>query len=85
MHSVLEGRLQGLTQEYEAGQKMIAELEAKRAAVSQTLLRIEGAIQVLRELIAYHAQQAQQAQQPNEAALAGGALKAVRTTGGPEA
>jgi hypothetical protein len=45
-------RLKSLQDEYEAGQKVLAELDARRAAVTSTLLRIEGAIQVLKELSA---------------------------------
>jgi predicted nuclease with TOPRIM domain len=47
----LRERLSSLQSEYEAGQKMLAELDAKRASITGTLLRIEGAIQVLRELL----------------------------------
>lgn len=43
-------RLKALEAEYDAGQKMLAELDARRAALTTTLLRIEGAIQVLKEL-----------------------------------
>lgn len=50
MRTQLEARLSTLREEYEAGQKMLAELEAKRAQLTQTLLRIEGAMQVLQEL-----------------------------------
>jgi ABC-type transporter Mla subunit MlaD len=38
--------------EYDSGQKMLAELEAKQANLRDTLLRISGAIQVLEELLA---------------------------------
>ena len=47
--AILE-RLRTLAAEYEAGQKMLAELDARLASVTQTMLRIEGAIQVLKEL-----------------------------------
>jgi predicted nuclease with TOPRIM domain len=47
----LEQRLQSLKSEYEAGQKMLAELEVKQASVCDTLLRISGAIQVLEEML----------------------------------
>jgi hypothetical protein len=40
-----------LTRELREGQEMLAELEAKRAELQQTLLRISGAVQVLNELI----------------------------------
>jgi hypothetical protein len=46
----LEQRLKALRQEFETGQKMLADLEARRVELQQTLLRIGGAIQVLEEL-----------------------------------
>ncbi len=49
MKEQLEQRLQSLKSEFEAGQKMLAELEAKQANLRDTLLRISGAIQVLEE------------------------------------
>ena len=51
MKEQLEQRLTALKAEYEAGQKMLAELEAKQANVRDTLLRISGAIQVLEETL----------------------------------
>lgn len=45
----LEKRLKGLQTEYEAGKKMLMELEAKQINLKETLLRISGAIQVLEE------------------------------------
>jgi uncharacterized coiled-coil protein SlyX len=50
MNDKLQQRLTTLESEHETGQKMLAELDAKRANLAQTLLRIEGAIQVLTEL-----------------------------------
>jgi hypothetical protein len=50
MQEILEQKAQQLAQEYEAGQRMLAELDGKRQQLQQTLLRIEGAMQVLREL-----------------------------------
>lgn len=47
-----EQRLAELKAEFEAGQQMLAELEAKRANLEKTLLRISGAMQVLEELLA---------------------------------
>jgi len=41
-----------LKSEYEAGQKMLADLETQKADLQTTLLRIGGAIQVLEELLA---------------------------------
>jgi hypothetical protein len=50
MKDKIEQRFSDLQKEYEAGQKMLAELEMKQTQVRQTLLRIEGALQVLKEL-----------------------------------
>lgn len=52
MREQLEHRLQGLKSEYEAGQKMLADLEVRQAQLRETLLRISGAIQVLEEVLA---------------------------------
>ncbi len=49
----LDQRLQSLKTEFESGQKMLAELEAKQTNLRETLLRISGAIRVLEELQAY--------------------------------
>jgi len=51
MKEQLEQRLSELKAEYAAGQKMLAELEAKQADLHQTMLRISGAMQVLEELL----------------------------------
>ena len=52
MRQQLEQRLKELKAEYEAGKKMLADLEAKQAAIRDTLQRISGAIQVLEEELA---------------------------------
>lgn len=52
MRERLENRLQQLRSEFEAGQKMLAELEAKQVNLRETLLRISGAMQVLEEELA---------------------------------
>lgn len=52
MKNALEQRLNTLKSEYESGQKMLAELDAKRNQLTTTLVRIEGAMQVLQELLA---------------------------------
>ncbi|WP_293067920.1 MULTISPECIES: hypothetical protein [unclassified Moorena] len=44
MKEKLEQRLKSLKSEYEAGQKMLAELEAKQANLRETLLRISGRV-----------------------------------------
>ncbi len=49
MKEQLQRRLQELKAEYETGQKMLSDMEAKEADLRQTLLRISGAITVLEE------------------------------------
>ncbi len=57
MRSQLEKRLSELKKEFEEGQRMLSEVEAKRENLRQSLLRISGAIQVLEEELAKEAQQ----------------------------
>ena len=52
MREQLQKRLEELKAEFDDGQKMLNELETKRANLRQTLLRISGAIQVLEEELA---------------------------------
>jgi prefoldin subunit 5 len=52
MRDQMEQRLAELKGEYEAGQKMLSDLEQKKMALEQTMLRISGAIQVLEEMLA---------------------------------
>jgi predicted nuclease with TOPRIM domain len=52
MKEQLLQRLTALKSEFEAGQKMLAELESNRAELKTTLTRISGAIQVLEEELA---------------------------------
>jgi hypothetical protein len=51
MQEQVQQRLEQLRSEFEAGQRMLAELDARRADLQQTLLRIGGAVQVLEELL----------------------------------
>lgn len=51
MKAQLEDRLSTLKGEFESGQKMLAELQAKQSRLQETLLRISGAIQVLEEML----------------------------------
>ena len=51
MQAQVQQRLEELRSELEAGQRMLAELDARRAELQQTLLRIGGAVQVLEELL----------------------------------
>ena len=52
MRDELERRLRELRSEFEAGQRLQADLQVRLSEVNQTLLRIGGAIQVLEELLA---------------------------------
>lgn len=52
MKQQLTQRLNELKTEYEAGQKMLADLEGQQANLRNTLLRISGAVQVLEEELA---------------------------------
>lgn len=49
MKEQIEQRLATLKAEYKSGQKMLADLEAQKINLYETLLRISGAIQVLEE------------------------------------
>ena len=51
MREQLTKRVEELMAEYRAGTEMLAEVEAKRTELQQTLLRISGALQVLKELL----------------------------------
>lgn len=51
MSDQLEERLKTLETEFENGRKMLADLEAREATLRSSLLRISGAIQVLREFV----------------------------------
>jgi len=51
MREQLQQRLDDLREEFEAGQKMMADLEARQTELRETLLRISGAIQVLVETL----------------------------------
>lgn len=52
MKEQLRHRIQSLKAEFEAGQKMLSDLESQQVKVRETLLRISGAIQVLEEELA---------------------------------
>jgi hypothetical protein len=51
MNDQLEQRLKALETEFESGKKMLSELEAREAALRSSMLRLSGAIQVLREFV----------------------------------
>ncbi len=56
MKDQLEQRLKDLRDEFESGQKMLAELNTKQDNLRETLLRISGAMQVLEEELGKAAQ-----------------------------
>ena len=51
MKEQIDLRISELKAELEAGQKVMEELEIQRSNITYTLLRINGAIQVLEELV----------------------------------
>ena len=55
MKAQLAQRLNELKSEFESGQKILTELEARQAKIRDSLLRINGAIQVLEEELAKEA------------------------------
>jgi predicted nuclease with TOPRIM domain len=70
MKEQLQQRLSELKAEYEAGQKMLADLERRQTNLQPTLLRISGAIQVLEEMLDAERQPADNGAAPPEEALA---------------
>lgn len=75
MQDKLQQRLQSFKTEYEAGQKMLADLEAKQANLRDTLLRISGAIQVLEEALA----EADEPSNPPDGSPTGGMIVSEET------
>ena len=53
----MEQKLRELEAEFERGQEQMALLDQKRAELRDTMLRISGAIQVLKELLAENGRQ----------------------------
>jgi len=49
---LVQDRIAALTIEREKGQHLLQDLEARRVTIQATVLRIEGAMQVLGELLA---------------------------------
>jgi len=60
-------KLEALRSEYAKGQKQLNQLERQRQDLTETMLRISGAIQVLEELQTAVAQEAMPVQVPNPA------------------
>lgn len=48
---VLRSRLADLREEYVGGQRLLADLESRATTLREQLLRIDGAVQVLNELL----------------------------------
>lgn len=51
MREALEVRLKGLEEEFEKGRTMLQEAERQRMDLEATMLRIDGAITALREIL----------------------------------
>jgi hypothetical protein len=51
MNDLMERRLKALEEEYQNGRNLLSELESREALLKSNLLRISGAIQVLREFL----------------------------------
>ena len=51
MREQLEARLVELMQEYEVGERRLREVDFEQARLRETLVRMSGAIQVLREIL----------------------------------
>ncbi len=51
MREQMLARLHELEQEFETGQKLLAEMEARQANLRESMLRISGAIHVIQELL----------------------------------
>jgi len=62
-----QSRLRELQREYDRGEQQLRELVQQEAALRETLLRISGALQVLRELIAAENAENQEAARPEPA------------------
>lgn len=71
MNDQLNRRLKELKCEFESGQKLLAELEAKQANTRATLLRISGAIQVLEEVLSQSKKESAGDAEPEAAATVG--------------
>ena len=56
MREQLEARRASLQQEYEHGAAMLQQMERDREALTQTLLRISGALQLAGEMLAQPAE-----------------------------
>jgi uncharacterized coiled-coil protein SlyX len=62
--SVIETRLAALSDEFASGQRLLAEYESKITTVREQLLRINGAMRVLQELLDQEAGSSPAATQP---------------------
>ncbi len=62
-----QSRMRELQREYDRGEQQLRELVQQEAALRETLLRISGALQVLRELITAENAENQEAAGPEPA------------------
>ncbi len=75
MRERIEARLRELREELEVGRRMLAELDARRANLNGSMLRIGGAVQALEELL--HEERAGGAAEARAAGLSPLALEEV--------
>ncbi len=78
MQEHLQARLEELKKELEAGQDELQLVEMRRTYLRETMLRIEGAMQALGELLA----EGEPAEQNNGTAPVGEQAATVRAKGG---
>ncbi len=69
MRDQLTRRLDELKAEFQAGERLLAELDTKHANLKGTLLQISGAMQVLQELLAPDSQSSDRNQSAEEPIL----------------
>jgi hypothetical protein len=77
MRDQLEARLVELEEEFLVGERRLREIDAQQALLRETLLRMSGAIQVLKELLE-SSEAASDAQPPQTAASGNGREHAAR-------
>ena len=66
MKQQLQTRLDELKQEFASGQQVLADLQTKQTEVQNTMLRLQGAIQVLEEELAKAESSTDETEVPDE-------------------
>jgi predicted nuclease with TOPRIM domain len=78
MRDEVQARLELLRKEWETGRARLTELERQQAQLSETMLRISGAIQVLEELVS----EGVEGEQPENGAMPNAATVEEAPVGG---